>query len=376
MFQILLSLIFIRPFISSLAFPYLNYIHSALVLIFLITWLTLHGTPLNKIKPLKYPLILFCLALIISLVFSSNKINSFKELYKYINGLCLFLTAASLSYNDKIKVIRAIVFSGFIISLLAIYQYFFGFRHILDYISKEGITNPFTLDYIQRKRAFFPFVTPNILGGYLAMIIPLAFTHKNKIWLIISISFALLLTQSLGVFLSLFLALSLYFYSESGLDKRRIILLFGLSAIIGVFFILRSLTYKQHLQPIFSTTMRLGYWKDTLEMINASPLTGVGIGNFNLIQSRYAHNSYLQIWAEMGILGIVSILWLIVAVFKSLFKNIGKPPDKKLITGLIIANVVFLIHNFIDFSFFLPEVSLIWWVLLGLLYANFTLADK
>jgi len=370
MFGALLTLIFIRPFISSLAFPCLNSLYSALFLIFLIAWLIYKGTSIKKIYALKYPLILFCLALIISLVFSINKLNSLKELYKYISGILLFFVVVSLTYENKIRLIQTIIFAGLVISLLAIYQYFFGFQHMLDYISQEKITDPFTLDYIQRRRAFFPFVTPNILAGYLIMIIPLASTHKDKILFIIPLSFALLLTKSLGAFLSFLSTLALYFYLQGKLEKRGVIFLSGILVIIILLFITRSTTQKGYLQPIFSTLMRLNYWEDTLSIIKTSPWKGIGPGNLNLTLSRYTHNSYLQIWAETGILGMASLLWLIIAVFKTALKNIENLADKNLMTGLIAANAAFLIHNLVDFSFFLPEIVLIWWITFGLLWMS------
>lgn len=367
MFILLLILIFSRPFISSSAFPYLNLVHSFILLIFLFIWLIYKGASIRKIQSLKYPLLLFCLALIISAVFSIDKLNSLKELYKYINGFLLFLIAASLAYKDRIRLIRAIVWAGFIISILAIYQYFFGFRHILEYLAKNPSVSSFTLDYIQRKRVFFPFVTPNILAGYLIMIIPLALINKNRAWFILPLSFALLLTKSLGAFLTLFLGLVIYFHLQGKLGKRKTIILFGLLIIISLLFMERTTAQKQYFQPVFSTLMRLSYWRETLSIIKSKPLTGMGIGNFNLTQSRYAHNSYLQIWAEMGILGIASFLWLIIAIFQSATKNIRSSSNKELIIGLIAANTVFLIHNFIDFSLFLPEVTFIWWTIFGLI---------
>jgi O-antigen ligase len=256
--------------------------------------------------------------------------------------------------------------TGIIISLLAIYQYFFGFQHISVYITKQNISDPFALDYITRKRVFFPFVTPNTLSGYLSIIILLALIRKDRIWLVLPLSFALLLTKSLGAFISIFLALVIYFYLQGKLNKKRILLLFGLLLIMGLVFMARSTNTKQYLRPIFSTMMRLNYWKETLGIIKTKPLTGVGLGNFNLIHSRFAHNSYLQIWAEMGILGIISILCLITATLKSALKNFKVSPYKNQIAILICANIVFLIHNFIDFTFFLPEVAIIWWIILGL----------
>jgi putative inorganic carbon (HCO3(-)) transporter len=300
-------------------------------------------------------------------VFSINRLNSFKEIYKYITGLLLFLAASSLTYKDKMRVINTIVYAGFIISLLAVYQYFFGFRHLLNYATKTNITDSFTLDYIASRRVYFPFVTPNTLAGYLAMLIPLALLHKKKIYFIITLSFALLLTKSLGALLSLFLALLIYFFLQGKFEKRKVVLFLTLIVIISSTFIIRSTGQKPHLKPAFSTVMRLNYWKDALKIIKTAPFAGVGLGNFNLPQSRYAHNSYLQIWAETGILGIVSFLWLIVIVFAFLLQKIKSITDRKHAAGLITAAVVFLIHNFFDFTFFLPEIANLWWLVLGII---------
>ena len=371
MLQTLLILIFIRPFISSLAFPYLNFIYSVFLIGFLFILTIAKGIPLKKIQALKHPLLLFCLALIISVTFSSSEINSLKEIYKYVSGLLMLLVAASLTYEDRSRVIKTVVIAGFFISLLAIYQYFFGFQHILNYMVKEKISDSFALDYLERKRAFFPFITPNTLAGYLIMIIPLVLINKKRTWFIIPISFALLLTKSLGAFLSIFLALGIYFYLQGKLEKRKVLFLFGTLVIIGLIFIVRSATPKEHLKPIFSTMMRFNYWKETLIIIKAHPLSGVGIGNFDLIQSCFTHNSYLQIWAEMGILGIFALLWVILESLKAGFKKliVTRKQDTATIC-LLSANLAFLAHNFIDFTFFLPEINIVWWVLFGLLCSS------
>jgi O-antigen ligase len=363
MFKILLILIFIRPFISSSIEWLPNSIYSAILLGFLITWVIFKRFSLEEIKTIKFPLILFILALLLSSSLAHDKINSLKELYKYLIAILLFLVTTSLSCKAKESLIRGIVLSGLLVSLLAIYQYFFGFQHLADYVAKENISNPFILDYVKQKRAFSPFATPNILGGYLAMIIPLSLLQKNRTSLIIPLFLALLLTRSVGGLLSLFFGLVIYFYLQGKLKKKTILFLSGLILVILLILITRSATPKQHLQPVFSTVMRLNYWKDTLRIIKAHPLIGIGLGNFNLAESRFAHNSYLQIWAEMGILGIISIVWLIIAAFKSSLKNTTHKDQN---TAIMTAGAIFLIHNFVDFSFFLPEVALIWWIILGL----------
>lgn len=375
-FVVLLSLIFIRPLISSLAFPYLNSLYYVFFLLFSIIWIISKGIPGKKIGVLKYPLTLFLAALIISTTISPNKLISLGELSNYVFGIFLFLICASLTEKHKLRVIRILTLSGLAISLSAIYQYFFGFRHILEYLTYNNISvSPFAIEYIQQKRVFFPFITPNILGGYLAMIIPLTLISRNRIWLIIPLSFALLLTRSLGAFLSILLAGIIYFYLQGKFKKWGVIFLVGLLALIVMAFIIRSTVPREHIQPLFSMSMRIYYWKGALGIIRAKPLLGVGLGmlgNFSLMDSRYAHNSYLQIWAEMGILGIISWLWIIFTSLKVGVERLkeNNPQQHPLTIALLAASSAFLIHNFIDFSFFLPEVSIVWWVILGLIVSK------
>lgn len=368
----ILILIFLRPLISSLAFPYLNLTYSILLLAYLILWFFLKGLPLKKIISLKYPFILFILSIIISLIFSIDKINSLKQLYYYATALLIFLFAVAQPDENKKKIIRIMVFTGFIISILAIYQYFFGFKHLLSYLSKEDASNAFALDYIATHRVFFPFVTPNLLAGYLIMILPLTLTiEKKEKWIFLAlISTALLLTRSLGAFLSLFMGFFIYFCLEGKIGKRRITFLWGILIVIIIGFILRTWGQEPHTQPFFSSLMRFNYWRDTLEIINAHPLTGVGLGNFNLLQSRYAHNSYLQICAEMGIPALLSFIWLAFFIVRSALANIGKLPYQERSKWIFVAMTIFLIHNLVDFTFFLPEVVSFWWLISGLIISE------
>ncbi len=368
MFLILLAAIFIRPFISSQAFPYLNFVYSAGFLIFLGIYVTCKKLLFSKFRALIYPVFLFILALFISLVFSQNKVNSLAELYKYITGLFLFFIAASFSEDDKSLAIQAIILAGLAISLLAIYQYFLGFSRVSDYLANNNrLLSPFASDYLARRRVFLPFVTPGVLGGYLAMVISLFLIDKNRIWLALLVFLALFFTGSLGAFLSLFYALVIYFCFGGKIKKSKIAILFGSFISIVIIFIYRAAAGIEHIQPFFSTVARLNYWKEALGIIQAHPFVGVGLGNFDLTASRYAHNSYLQIWAEMGVLGLFAFIWIAYTVVKSCVKNLAQLPYKRQTACLLVANLVFLIHNFSDFTFFLPEVVFVWWVILGLI---------
>ncbi len=367
MLIILLILIFSRPFISCTAEPIINYLHSVALIILLIFWFFYRRRELFKLPELKIPLGLFLLAVAISLCFSIDKLNSFDELYKYACGLSLFVIAASLDEKTKKMLIYTVVGSALAISLLAIYQYFFGFQFLINYLVDKKNVDPFVFDYIEQRRVFLPFVTPNILGGYLAMIIAVCLSLKKRIWLIAPLLAALLLTKSIGALMALFLGLTAYSFLRGQEGKKRGIIILGLLIVIGAVFLARSAIQKEHTRPAFSIITRLDYWKDTLTVIKTHYLTGVGPGNFNLPQCRYTHNSYLQLLAEMGPLGLASFLWLLFAIFRLALIKLKSSRHKTGMAALLSASAIFLVHNFIDFSFFLPEVAFIWWLITGLL---------
>jgi O-antigen ligase/Tfp pilus assembly protein PilF len=87
---------------------------------------------------------------------------------------------------------------------------------------------------------------------------------------------------------------------------------------------------------------RLAIWRNTLVMIRDFPLLGVGLGNHAVrypayaraavadplwgrrSQLDYAHNEYLQAWAELGIVGLALFLWLgaaVAALLRRVFHN-------------------------------------------------------
>ncbi|MDD2752798.1 MAG: O-antigen ligase family protein [Candidatus Omnitrophica bacterium] len=367
MLFILLPLICLRPFISSLAYPYENFIFSLAFTGVLLIYLVVKRKGIPVSRPKKYSLLLFFACLFISAIFSFNTLTSLREINNYLPGILFFLVAASFSDKERKWVLFSLLATGVAIALIAIYQYFFGFTHTLDFLTEQQNNNYFTWEYLGRKRVFFPFVTPNALGGFLAMICPLCFIFKKIRWIIAPLAIALLLTKSLGAIISLILALLIYFLISGSSKKKLIIISFGLLIILSGVFLNRFSAQNQHLRPLFSSLMRINYWQQTWQVIQRSPLLGVGPGDFNLAQSRYAHNAYLQIWAEMGIFTLLAFLWLIWMSLNSALKKILCSQNKQEILLLITASLVFLLHNFIDFTFFLPEVSNYWWIIAGLL---------
>ncbi len=335
-----------------------------LLLVFSCLWVVIKGVSWQKLRPIKHPLFFFAFSLAFAMIFLIGQSGDLWEIVKYALGFILFILIAPLSESDKERIASIIVGTAFFISLLALYQYFFGFQVLLNYVKETKITDPFVLEKIAAQRVFFPFPTPAILGGYLAMILPLTLTPQKRVVCFLTMSFALLLTKSLGALLSLAIVFTAFLLIQTHFRRKKALALLTLVIILGSIFALRAGSSGESLLPSFSLASRLHYWKETWKIICAHPWTGVGFGRFALRESSYAHNFFLQLWAEAGLASIVSFLWLITATLKHSLGASCRPLGAGFAAGVFI----FLIHNLMDFSLFLPAVSFIGWIMLGLLY--------
>ena len=145
-----------------------------------------------------------------------------------------------------------------------------------------------------------------------------------------------------------------------------------------------------HLEGFFgSLTVRVDYWKAGLGMLRDYPVFGSGLGTFGTLYAKYkllqgretqlAHNNYLQVWIEMGILGIVSFLWLWIAFLRRGWKLINRlritGSDEfscyrlpaAVVIGCYAGVVAFLIHSLVDFDLYVPGIAMNVWLFLGLI---------
>ena len=74
----------------------------------------------------------------------------------------------------------------------------------------------------------------------------------------------------------------------------------------------------------FSTQTRLDMWPNMLQMIQKSPILGLGLSNYHAYAHLYlvlgysinfsSHNNYLDIIAQTGLFGFLSFIWLVVEI--------------------------------------------------------------
>jgi putative inorganic carbon (HCO3(-)) transporter len=138
-----------------------------------------------------------------------------------------------------------------------------------------------------------------------------------------------LLTHSRGAFLAMSVTLMFIAWRSGQLVRALgaiVVLVIAFFAFAPEHVIERIALIGQGTQES-SAAARIKAWTIALRMIEANPVFGVGIRNFQVHWPRHdhgfqetgfayvAHNSYLQIWAEGGTLSIVVYMVLLLSVF-------------------------------------------------------------
>jgi len=334
-----------------------------------------------KIKLIDKAIFIFFLSLLLSTLNSSNIIFSLSQVYKYLPLIAMFYIARFCDKNERKQILYVLLINTILVSLYSLHHLFFDSQFILKYLSENSTNYSFAKEFLASKRAFVPFFSPNLLAGYLIAIIMICLgitVQKTKekdglsflsaFCLLISVV-ALFLTKSVGGWLIFIIIFSLFLLLGKLLNKKSVLIIFFLITLFGTMAINRELKEAYFKKPLFSLDKKISYWKETVKIIKQHPLAGVGVGNFSLKETRTAHNSYLQIWAEMGILGLLSWLMIIFVFIKRGVKNLYSR-NSYYSLGILMSGLSFLFYNLIDFSFFISQSAFLFWIVLGFTVGN------
>jgi hypothetical protein len=122
---------------------------------------------------------------------------------------------------------------------------------------------------------------------------------------------------------------------------------------------------------------RTGALHAALRLVSQHPLTGTGPGQADLRWKghnhgsqlyTYVHNEYLQITAELGLVGLALLALLLVAITRLLWGARATSPGGAMATwaGVVAAAAAFAIHSGFDFVWHLPAIVLTVTLLVGL----------
>lgn len=261
---------------------------------------------------------------------------------------------------------------------------------ILVRLARIGYPNGGVVRYIEdnpalAERAIGTWVDPNALGGILAIgaaiITPQLFAKKPVLryrWL----TFLVLGTVGLGLLLTFsrasFLALGVGFMVIAFARYRRFIPLLFLGGLLFLF-LPQTQGYIDRLLQAFqgadlATQMRLGEWRDSIQLISQYPVFGVGFsGTPNITLYTDVANMYLMMGNQIGITGIIIYLITMAGIFYYGFRAwqfAKKDPELDSIhLGYHAALLVALVNSVADLYYFRIDFqsSITWfWLVVAL----------
>lgn len=237
-----------------------------------------------------------------------------------------------------------------------------------------------------RATSFFP--DPHIFSFYCGLIAPFALTlfikTKKQIWLFgfFAIILADLLTFTRGGYFGL-LAGSLVgiilFWNQIKTFYKHLLTLSIIFLILTLF--IPNNFFVNRFQSSFDQTdnsvnHRLELLSDAWQTVQENLFFGVGLGAYPIIVNPradyrmpiYAHNTYLDIWVELGLIGFLLFIGLLFSLISTFYRNRKKTLPKFAIISLSI----FMGHLIFDTPIFSVHIFpvFIFLVALGSFYEN------
>ena len=322
-----------------------------------------------------------------SMVKSESLYQSLRFLLLLVSYLLVFVMAANLgARRDWLLPSVALITVSFALSALGI---------------REFATGPGA-----GWRVFATFANPNYFSGFLVMALPvtLAFYLAAKerpvaILLGLSVAFeagALMLTASrfgiaagaLGVLVFLLFALFAG-QLDKACGKRLLIVLVLAVPLLIIVARPASQRVAAGSSQSYSGTFRLYTWKATANMARVHPLLGTGAGTFEIAFPKYAiagytrtaHQTFLQVASEMGLLAPAALIFALVAIAWPMMSTIAKTRQNSrleagkdefesrmrslLLAGIFGGLLASAARNLMDSDWYVPALGVTFWLLAG-----------
>lgn len=339
----------------------------------------------------------------ISYFAANNTSLVFTKITQIVIVFCLFLNLSILLKN-KLDLLYKIIL---IVSISALIQSWQQLCHFVIIPHNASI-----IDLLNTMKGNTGNI--NILAASLTIKIPfllLGITHftKYKKWLLIftlfSVTAVILLTGARTPLVSLFLVYTtfiIYLFREFSFKRTTFskILFIIIPILIAALFSNsifekskdkgRYVSLESKVTQINandeSSKLRLAFWNNAFQIIEKNPFDGIGIGNYQVesipyertitndsVVSLHAHNDFLEIMSETGIINGLIYLSIFIALFIINLRNVLKHKKKKsqsvaLLTLLLL--MIYGVDSFFNFPMYRPTMSIFFSLILTLTIVN------
>lgn len=341
-FYLLLLLLIFLPFsswlISLTGMPNIGLIRDGLVVLIFLS--TLKNKRLSLFDKKYIPVLLFVFYVFISYFWTEAGSSQWlRGVRLYFTPLLLMVGLGRMHFGevDISKINKYIISLSLIIVGLAILELFHIKLPLTSHLSGAGALQDLHLvgaANIVRLQSVL--AGPNALGLYLLAVTAfmIAFFDQIKFakWLIIPYIFILILTFSRSAWLGLFVLLFIYLIIKLKLSAKRallIVLLLLVAIIPGYFVTKKSATINQIIFHGDSTSLRTEEYRRVWADRTDIGLLGRGAGAAGpSTQSRldggpnyWTENTYLDIFEELGMVGLLLFLCIIVSAISIAVRN-------------------------------------------------------
>ena len=324
----------------------------------------------------------------------------------------LIYFAATLVFVDTPHrlqlLVRTITVFGFLLAILGLSQSF------------TSPTKVYWFRELNQSTAFGPFINRHHFAGYMELTIALPLgllfagavdKEKRIIYLFVAglMGVALVMTASRGGIISLvaeifFLMIVTAIWRKPSERRRKTkhrlkfvlgrlgmtgALLFAL--FLGVVLLGGEFSINRFIDSVNTddpTTGRAHFWAVTVDIIKAHPYLGTGLGAFGVIYTKYdtrnglyrleqAHNDYLQVLSDAGIIGAVLAFSFVALLFWKAISRAQSRDDFRRGVALAALSGCFavLVHSFFDFTLHTTSNALLFLVLAALATLNGRVED-
>jgi O-antigen ligase len=323
--------------------------------------------------------------------------------------LVLIIVSGIRSGQSLERLIEVLMIGTSLTGLYAIYQRIKGIPmdpSLTDWVLNEGMSG----------RAYSTMGNPNnyaellilILPFFIAMVLNAKSIYRKVFYFTLSFPplIALFLTGARSSWIALVIAVLVFVFLK---DWKLIpfVAILGILAFLFLPYISPSV-YKRVLTIFTGTDTSINYrgaiYQTVVPMLKDFWFTGLGLGAgaeqapFMKILQRYSlfylrqtntagyattpphtHNLFLQIWIEVGFVGILTYIWFIARTVKRTLVNIYRDASNSMnhisMAG-ISALAGILVMGMAEYVWFYPRLMLFFWVIVGIVLSALNILDK
>ncbi|GAB4167760.1 MAG: hypothetical protein Kow00108_00350 [Calditrichia bacterium] len=293
---------------------------------------------------------------------------------EYIKRFIVFLTFLFVAHN--INRFKRVVYTMIILSAILGIQNIYQVQHGVGWAGQElGWIDEAARLAGEKGRAKWVGLWDGMNVLCLLMIVNIPFlmqfynTGKSKfikLFLLINsilILYGAFLTKSRGGFLTFIIIVFLYFRKKFNSLFGKILIIIVILGIIGA----APSRFKTINDDSDSAANRIDMWYEGFDMVRYKPFFGIGMGNYaEYTGTKIAHNSFIQIMGETGLIGLYVWLTIIYIIFKNLIRARNSLEDKESDLARYLEAAFITLIGYLVSSLFITTEFVLFYMLLGI----------